>query len=134
MKILNIYTACVWVILLTNINCYIIIRRDKRSVFDLINNIDKGDMDETSLDFRSNNKKIVLSKALTDNKPIKYQELKNMFINKVNEEKQITRNKRRKEEVKQQFLVESHKEYKAKFEKRKHENIIVNFSFLTKMS
>ena len=129
MKISNIFTACLWIILTTNIKCNIVIRRDKRSVFDMISNIDKDDMDEIS-----NQHSIVLSKVISDNNPIKYQDLRNIFIDNKNEEKLIARNNRRKEEVKKQFLVKSHRENKERFNKRKHEHIIVNFSFLTKMS
>ena len=129
MKISNIFTACLWIILTTNIKCNIVIRRDKRSVFDMISNIDEGNMNEIS-----NKHSIVLSKVMSDNKPIKYQDLRNIFKENKNEEKQIARNKRRKEGVKKQFLVKSHRKNKERFDKRKHEHIIVNFSFLTKMS
>ena len=129
MKISNIFTACLWIILTTNIKCNIVIRRDKRSVFDMISNIDEGNMNEIS-----NKHSIVLSKVISDNKPIKYQDLRNIFNQNKNEEKQIAINKRRKEGVKKQFLVKSHRRNKESFDKRKHEHIIVNFSFLTKMS
>ena len=128
MKISNIITACLWIILTTNVTCNSIKRRDKRSIFDMISNIDEGNMNAIS-----NKHSIVLSKAKTDNKPVKYQDLKNIFIDNKNEEKQITRNKRKKEGVKKRFLVNSHRKNKERFDKRKHEHIIVNFSFLTKM-
>ena len=130
MKISSIYSVVLWVILTTLLNCKIFLRRDKRSVFDLIDNIDKGDMNASS----PNKHSIFLSKAITDNKPITYQELKKIFLDNKTEEKQLTRNKIRKEEVKKQFLVKSQRKNKARFEKRQHEDIIVNFSFLTKMS
>ena len=129
MKISNIFTACLWIILTTNIKCNIVIRRDKRSVFDMISNIDQVNMNGIS-----NKQNIVLNKVISDNKPIKYQDLKNIFIDNKNEEKQKARNKRRKEGVKKQFLAKSHRKNKERFDKRKHEHIIVNFSFLTKMS
>ena len=79
--------------------------------------------------------RIVLSKVVDDNKAIKYQDLKNMFLSAKHEGKQeAKRNKIRKQEAKKQFLVESHKQNKSRIEKQNKENIIVNFSFLTKMS
>jgi hypothetical protein len=46
----------------------------------------------------------------------------------------MKRNKLQKiKEEKKRFLVNSHRKNKERFDKRKQENIIVNFSFLTKM-
>ena len=76
---------------------------------------------------------IVLSKVMDDNEAIKYQDLKNMFLSTRHEGKQeAKRNKIRKEEVKKQFPVESQKQNKSRFYKQNEENIIVNFSFLTR--
>jgi hypothetical protein len=94
MKISNICTACLWIILTTNVMCDIIKRRHKRSIFDMISNIDEGNMNAIS-----NKHRIVLSKVIADNKPVKYQDLKNIFIDNKNEEKQIAKNKRRKEAI-----------------------------------
>ena len=98
----------------------------------MITNIVDENQNEYS---KSNKHSIVLSKVMDDNKGIKYQDLKNIFLSAINEGKQeAKRNKRRKEEVKKQFIVESHKQNKSRLDKQNKENIIVNFSFLTKMS
>ena len=75
MKISIIFTACLWIIVTTNIKCNIVIRRDKRSVFDMISNIDMDNMDEIS-----NHHSIVLSKVISNKKPIQYQYFKNMWV------------------------------------------------------
>ena len=72
---------------------------------------------------------------MDDNKGIKNQDLKNMFLSAKHEGKQeAKRNKIRKEEMKKQFLVESHKQNKSRLDKQNNENIIIHFSFLTKLS
>ena len=97
----------------------------------ITNIVDKNQNEYT----KSNKHSIVLSKVMDDNKGIKYQDLKNMFLSARQEEKQETEiNKIRKEEVKKLFLEKSHKQNKSRFYKQNKENIIVNFSFLTKMS
>jgi hypothetical protein len=132
MKISHIYTGPLLTISFNTVISRSFIRREKRSVFDMITNIVDQNQNKYS---KSNKHSIVLSKVMDDNKGIKYQDLKNMFLRARHEGTQeAKRNNIRKEEMKKQYLVESHKQNKSRLYKQNKENIIVNFSFLTKMS
>jgi hypothetical protein len=137
MKISHIYTAPLLTIVFTTVVCRGFITRDKRSVFDMTTNLSEEDNSKNSSNISSKYYKhtIVLSKVMDDEKGIKYQDLKNIFLSSRNKQKQeAKRNQWRKEEVKKQFLAESKEQNKTRFDKENKENIIVNFSFLTKLS
>ena len=109
-------------------------RREKISVFDWITDIWQGEEPVHA----SANHATVLNKVVDDDKEITFEDLRKMFRRNNNEKEagkeENNTNLSRKEAIKKQFLEKIHRKNRSKISKRKKENIIVNFSFLTKMS
>ena len=74
----------------------------------------------------------VLGKTEKDANAIEYQDLKNIFLEQRTIQKILNQNKRRY--LKKHFLKESKQSDTSKLERRRTENIIVNFYFFTKLS
>ena len=109
-------------------------RREKISVFDWITDIWQGEEPVHA----SANHATVLNKVVDDDKEITFEDLRKMFRRNNNEKEagkeENNTNLSRKEAIKKQFLEKIHRKNRSKISNRKKENIIVNFSFLTKMS
>ena len=97
-------------------------QKEKRSVFEMIENIRKDGKENTNEDPTT----YAAVQALDTEKAIKYEELRKMLL--IDKRKQGTRVKRyqiRREELKRKFLKEF---------KRRQEDMLTKFSFLTKLS
>ena len=109
-------------------------RREKRSVFDMITDIWQGEEPVHA----SANHATVISKVVDDDKEITFEDLRKMFRRNNNEKEagKEENNKKlsRKEAIKKQFLEKIHRKKQVEDCEQKNENMIVNFSFLTKMS
>jgi hypothetical protein len=105
--------------------------KDKRSVFDIISNIDKdNNTNEEPTKIRSHIS--VIGKAVKEGNAIEYQELKNIFLGQGTIQKKVHQS--RKRNLKKQFLKESKQGHESMLINRKQNNLFVNFYFLTKLS
>ena len=133
MKISNTVSAAPFLVILCN--TFVSsrsIKREKRSVFDMITDIRQGEEEHASGKHAT-----VLSKVVDDDKEITFEDLRKIFRNANEKEGGKEENKKkliRKEAIKKQFLEKIHRKNRSKIVRQNKENIIVNFSFLTKMS
>ena len=105
--------------------------KDKRSVFDIISNIDKeNNTNEEPTKIRSHI--TVLGKAVKKGNAIEYQELKNIILGQRTKHKKVKQSRRRN--LKKQFLKGSKQSHESTLIKRKQNDLFVNFYFLTKLS
>ena len=104
---------------------------DKRSVFDMIPNFDKeNNTNEGPTEIRSHIS--VLGKAVNEGNAIEYQELTNIFLDQRTIQKKVKQS--RKRNLKKHFLKKSKRSQESKLGKRKQNNKLVNFYFLSKLS
>ena len=105
--------------------------KHKRSVFDMIPNFDKeNNTNEGPTEIRSHIS--VLGKAVKEGNAIEYQELKNIFLDQRTIQKKVKQS--RKRNLKKHFLKKSKRSQESKLGKRKQNNMLVNFYFLSKLS
>ena len=135
MKISNTVSAAPFLVILCNTfwASSRSIRREKRSVFDMITDI----WQEGEEEHATGKHATVLSKVVDDDKEITFEDLRKIFRNANEKEGGKEENNKkliRKEAIKKQFLEKIHRKNRSKIVRQNKENIIVNFAFLTKMS
>ena len=105
-------------------------RRVRRSVFDMITKIHENVQTEQISYKNLAKSSTVISMVGEDDKSIKYQDLKTMFLTSKYEENQKSmKNQILKEGVKNHFK----RKIKAKFMRKEKEHVLINLSFLTKL-
>ena len=121
-------------IILFNIsNCGNYPQKEKRSVFGMIENIRKKG--EGKKEKEHGYGAVRLVKVLDNEKTIEYQELKKiLLVEKRNQEANEIIYQIRRDELKRKFLQEFRMMNDKKFLQRRREDMLTNFSFLTKLS
>ena len=105
-------------------------RRVRRSVFDMITKIHENVQTEQISYKNLAKSSTVISTVGEDDKSIRYQDLKTMFLtNKYEEDQKSMKNQKLKEGVKNHFK----RKIQAKFMRKEKEHVLINLSFLTKM-
>ena len=113
------------IILLDIFGCGNYPQKEKSSVFGMIENIRIDGKENTA----------VLVKTLDNEKAIEYEELmKMLFVHKRNQGARVLRNQIRREELKKKFLNEFRTSNDLTLLQRRREDMLTNFSFLTKLS